>query len=253
MTGAVCQAEPIGRRVVRRGRRRDVLGDLEVRARRVSCAVVRRDVLGAEQVVEVVRRLVRGDRVLDAAREDDLLDARDRIRRRGLDVVRARLVRVHEDLGPDHVRIWARLDERECGSGRSAEIHLDDGGGCVDGLVADAVGDAEPVLGAQAGTDGVGARHRAPSAREGVAGAVGEAGSAPLEDSRGGSDAGERVRACIDGDRDRAVGVVAVRIVDRAAGRLGCVRRDRERARGREAGPVEGRHSLGAREIAEAV
>ena len=169
------------------------------------------------------------------------------------DVVGARLVRVHEDLGADDVRERARLVQGEDGRRRICEVDLDDVGRGVDGLVADPVGDAVAVLGALAGGDRIGARDGVPGAGERVAGAAGERGRAPLEHGGGGRDAGECIRAGVHADDHVAVGVVAVRVGDGAAGGLGRVRRDRELARGGEAGAVVGGDGLGAGEVAEAV
>ena len=109
------------------------------------------------------------------------------------------------------------------------------------------------VLGAEAGGDRVRARHGRPRAGERVAGAVGEGRGAPLENRRAGEDAGEGVRAGVDDDRDVAVGVVAVRVEDGAAGGRSRVRRDREGARGGEADAVEGGDRLGAAQVVEVV
>ena len=133
------------------------------------------------------------------------------------------------------------------------EVDLDDVARGVDCLVADAVGDAVAVLGAEAGGDRVRARHGRPRAGERVAGAVGEGRGAPLEHCRAGRDAGEGVRARVDDDRDVAVGVVAVRVGDGAAGGRSRVGGDREGARGGEADAVEGSDGLGAGEVVQVV
>ena len=239
--------------VVGRGRGRDVLGDLEAGGGGVAGAVVRGHGLDAEEIVQVVAGRVRGARVLDAAREDDPVDAGDGVGGGGLHVVGARLVRVHEDLGADDVRERARLVQGEDGCGRIREVDLDDVRRGVGGLVADSVGDAVAVLGALTGGDRIGACDGVPGAGERVAGAAGERGRAPLEHGGGRRNAGEGVCAGVHADDHVAVGVVAVRVGEGAAGGLGRVRRDRELARGGEAGAVEGGDGLGAGEVAEGV
>ena len=80
VTGAVCQLEPMEAvsSVVDGAEMSSVTSKL--RAGGVAGTVVRRDGLGAEEVVEVVGGRVGGACVLDAGGEDDLLDARDRHR-----------------------------------------------------------------------------------------------------------------------------------------------------------------------------
>ena len=198
MTGAVCQAEPTDAvsSVVDGAEMSSVTSKL--RARRVARTVVRRDGLGAEQVVEVVRGLVRGGRVLDAAREDDLLDARDRRRtsRPGRRSVPVSFVFTKISVPAT----WAYgLDStsESAGARRAAEIHLDDGSRmcrsprCRRGRRR---GSGTGRRGRERPVSGLVTVLQPPAKR--VAGTVGEARRCAARGrARGGSDAGERVRA----------------------------------------------------------
>ena len=200
--------------------------------------------LQAGEVVEGVRSLVGARRVVLAGREGNLVDPGLRVARRRGDVVAARLSRVQVDRGARSEGPRARLGERDGRRARRVRVHPHDVGGRVEGFVADAVRDAVAVLGAEAGRDVVRARHRAPASGEAGAGACGEGGRAALENARGGIHARAGVAAVRGRDDDGAVGVVAVRVRDGAAGGSRDVADDVERVVRRVAEGVRGHDGL---------